>query len=99
MRSEKNGVWRTHEGWGVRISVDRFPVPIREQRGRLFPPKFEDCATSSRPQGIQRMIALTQEKMKLIDNKIRLLRQMRRDVAKMLHNLQTSAEKTCAVDS
>lgn len=60
------------------------------------------CAASNAidragPQGIQRMIALTQEKLKLIDNKSRLLRQMRRDVAKMLHNLQTSAEKACPV--
>jgi DNA-binding transcriptional MerR regulator len=60
------------------------------------------CAASTAidragPQGIQRMIALTQEKLKLIDNKSRLLRQMRRDVAKMLYNLQTSAEKACPV--
>ncbi len=41
------------------------------------------------------MIALTKEKLQVIEKKSRLLRQMRRDIAKMLENLQTSAEKAC----
>jgi DNA-binding transcriptional MerR regulator len=47
--------------------------------------------------GLQQMIALTKEKLQVIDKKSQLLRQMRREVAKMLHNLQTSAEKACPV--
>jgi hypothetical protein len=43
------------------------------------------------------MIALTREKLQVIEKKSWLLRQMRRDVAKMLKNLQTSAEKACPV--
>ena len=56
------------------------------------------CASNDRePRGIQRMIALTKEKLQVIEKKSRLLRQMHRDVAKMLKNLQTSAEKACPV--
>jgi DNA-binding transcriptional MerR regulator len=47
--------------------------------------------------GVQQMITMTREKLHLIEKKSQLLRQMRRDVAKMLHNLQTSAEKACPV--
>jgi MerR family mercuric resistance operon transcriptional regulator len=47
--------------------------------------------------GVQRMIALTKAKLQVIAKKSRLLRQMHRDVAKMLKNLQTSAEKACPV--
>jgi hypothetical protein len=43
------------------------------------------------------MIAMTKEKLQLIENKSRLLRQMRKEVAEMLHNLQTSAEMACPV--
>ncbi len=49
------------------------------------------------PSGVQRMIALTKEKLQMIEKKSRLIRQMRREVAKMLENLQTSAEKACPV--
>jgi MerR family mercuric resistance operon transcriptional regulator len=49
------------------------------------------------PRGVQRMIALTKEKLQVIEKKSRVLRQMHRDVAKMLKNLQTSAEKACPV--
>ena len=49
------------------------------------------------PRGLQRMIALTREKLQLIDKKSQLLRQMRKEVAKMLVHLQTSAEKACPV--
>jgi DNA-binding transcriptional MerR regulator len=49
------------------------------------------------PRGVQRMIALTKEKLHVIEKKSRILRQMHRDVAKMLKNLQTSAEKACPV--
>jgi DNA-binding transcriptional MerR regulator len=52
---------------------------------------------SAEPRGVQRMIALTKEKLQVIEMKSRLLRQMHRDVAKMLKNLQTSAEKACPV--
>jgi DNA-binding transcriptional MerR regulator len=51
----------------------------------------------SEPRGVQRMIVLTKEKLQVIEKKSRLLRQMHRDVAKMLKNLQTSAEKACPV--
>jgi len=47
--------------------------------------------------GVQRMIALTKEKLQIIEKKSQVLRQMRRDVAKMLANLQASAEKACPV--
>jgi len=43
------------------------------------------------------MIALTKEKLLVIEKKSRLLRQMHRDVAKMLKNLQESAAKACPV--
>jgi len=49
------------------------------------------------PSGVQRMIALTKEKLQMIEKKSRLIRQMRREVAKMLENLQTSAERACPV--
>ena len=49
------------------------------------------------PRGVQRMIALTKAKLQVIEKKSRVLRQMHRDVAKMLKNLQTSAEKACPV--
>jgi DNA-binding transcriptional MerR regulator len=49
------------------------------------------------PSGVQRMIALTKEKLQMIEKKSRLIRQMQREVAKMLENLQTSAEKACPV--
>ena len=49
------------------------------------------------PSGVQRMIALTKEKLEMIEKKSRLIRQMQREVAKMLENLQTSAEKACPV--
>jgi DNA-binding transcriptional MerR regulator len=52
---------------------------------------------SAEPRGVQRMIALTREKLQVIEKKSRLLMQMRRDVAKMLKNLRTSAEKACPV--
>jgi DNA-binding transcriptional MerR regulator len=57
------------------------------------------CVSNNRaePRGVQRMIALTKEKLRVIEKKSRLLRQMHRDVAKMLKNLQTSAEKACPV--
>ena len=57
------------------------------------------CVSNDRsePRGVQRMIALTKEKLQVIEKKSRLLRQMHRDVAKMLKNLQTSAEKACPV--
>ncbi len=57
------------------------------------------CVSNNRakPRGVQRMIALTKEKLQVIEKKSRLLRQMHRDVAKMLENLQTSAEKACPV--
>lgn len=47
--------------------------------------------------GVLRMIALTKEKLHIIEKKSQLLRQMHKDVAKMLENLQTSAEKACPV--
>ena len=49
------------------------------------------------PSGVQRMIALTKEKLQMIEKKSRLIRQMQREVAKMLENLQTSAERACPV--
>jgi DNA-binding transcriptional MerR regulator len=49
------------------------------------------------PRGLQRMIALTRQKLCVIENKSQLLRRMHRDVAKMLKNLQISAEKACPV--
>jgi DNA-binding transcriptional MerR regulator len=57
------------------------------------------CVSNDRakPGGIQRMIALTKEKLQVIEKKSLLLRQMHRDVAKMLKNLQTSAETACPV--
>ena len=57
------------------------------------------CVSNNRaePRGVQRMIALTKEKLIVIEKKSRLLRQMHRDVAKMLKNLQRSAEKACPV--
>lgn len=57
------------------------------------------CASNNRaqPRGVKRMIAMTKEKLLVIEKKSRLLRQMHRDVAKMLKNLQTSAEKACPV--
>jgi MerR family transcriptional regulator, mercuric resistance operon regulatory protein len=57
------------------------------------------CVSNDRaePRGVQGMIALTKEKLQLIEKKSRALRQMHRDVAKMLKNLQTSAEKACPV--
>jgi len=47
--------------------------------------------------GVQRMIVLTKEKLEVIEKKSRLLRRMRRDVAKMLANLQGAAERACPV--
>jgi DNA-binding transcriptional MerR regulator len=47
--------------------------------------------------GVERMIVLTKDKLQIIEKKSRLLRRMRRDVAKMLANLQTSSEKACPV--
>jgi hypothetical protein len=44
-----------------------------------------------------RMIALTKEKLHIIEKKSQLLRRMHKDVAKMLGNPQTSAEKACPV--
>lgn len=57
------------------------------------------CLTNNRavPRGVQQMIALTKDKLRTIDKKCQLLRQMRKDVARMLENLQTSAEKACPV--
>jgi MerR family transcriptional regulator, mercuric resistance operon regulatory protein len=60
------------------------------------------CAASlsnnrAEPRGVQRMIALTKKKLHIIEKKGQLLRRMHRDVAKMLENLQTSAEKACPV--
>jgi DNA-binding transcriptional MerR regulator len=49
------------------------------------------------PRGVQRMIALTREKLHIIEKKSQLLRRMHKDVAKMLEDLQTSAEKACPV--
>jgi MerR family mercuric resistance operon transcriptional regulator len=50
-----------------------------------------------RPRGDQRMIVLTKEKLQNIEKKIRLLRQMHKDVANMLGRLQTEPEKACPV--
>jgi DNA-binding transcriptional MerR regulator len=57
------------------------------------------CVSNNRaePRGVRRMIALTKDKLLVIEKKSRLLRQMHGDVAKMLKNLQTSAEKACPV--
>jgi len=52
---------------------------------------------AAEPRGVQRMIALAKEKLHVIETKSRILRQMHRDVAKMLKNLQKSAEKACPV--
>jgi DNA-binding transcriptional MerR regulator len=49
------------------------------------------------PRGVQRMIVLTREKLHIIEKKSQLLRRMHKDVAKMLEDLQTSAEKACPV--
>jgi len=49
----------------------------------------------SEQSGVQRMIALTRKKLLLIEEKSRLLRRVRRDLAQMLKLLQTSAEKAC----
>jgi DNA-binding transcriptional MerR regulator len=54
-------------------------------------------SSRAEPSGVQRMIALTKEKLQMIEKKSRLIRQMQREVAKMLENLQTSAEKACPV--
>ena len=51
----------------------------------------------AKPGGVRRMIALTREKLLLIEEKSRLLRQVRRDLVQMLKNLQTSVEKACPV--
>lgn len=57
------------------------------------------CLANNRgtPRGVQRMIALTKEKLQNIENKIRLLKQMHKDVAHMLDSLRTEAEKACPV--
>jgi DNA-binding transcriptional MerR regulator len=57
------------------------------------------CLSNNRaePRGVQRMIALTKEKLHIIEKKSQLLRQMHKEVAKMLENLQTSAERACPV--
>lgn len=57
------------------------------------------CVSNNRAEtrSVERMIVLTKEKLQVIEKKSQLLRQMRRDVAKMLANLQTSAEKACPV--
>jgi len=51
----------------------------------------------SKPGGVQRMIALTSKKLLVIEEKSRLLRQVRRDLVQMLKNLQTTVEKACPV--
>jgi DNA-binding transcriptional MerR regulator len=49
------------------------------------------------PRGVQRMITLTKEKLQNIEKKIQLLRQMQKDVARMLDNLRTEAARACPV--
>jgi DNA-binding transcriptional MerR regulator len=49
------------------------------------------------PRGVQRMIILTQDKLRSIEKKIQLLRKMQKDVGRMLGNLRTEAGKACPV--
>jgi DNA-binding transcriptional MerR regulator len=57
-------------------------------------------ATQRAPsRGVQRMIALTQEKIALMEKKRDALRQMQTELSLMLRNLQTSAESACPVAS
>jgi MerR family mercuric resistance operon transcriptional regulator len=51
----------------------------------------------STPGGVQRMIRVTKKRLLLVEEKSRLLRQMRRDLQQMLERLQTSVEMACPV--
>jgi len=101
---------RTSSGYRLYVSQDvrvvkgikqlqELGFTLREIKELIDLHRTAACVSNSRaePRGVQRMIALTKEKLRVIGKKSRLLRQMHRDVAKMLKNLQTSAEKACPV--
>jgi len=72
---------------------------LREIKELIDLHRSSACISTNRAQigGVARMIVLTKEKLQIIEKKSRLLRRMRKDVAKMLANLQTSSEKACPV--
>jgi MerR family mercuric resistance operon transcriptional regulator len=72
---------------------------LKEIKGLLDLHRYAASLSTHRPgpDNLLRMIAMTREKLQLIEHKSKSLRQMHREVAQMLHHLQTSAEKACPV--